>query len=192
MHPFDFGSFGVRGISLSGPFQEEFYVPPAGFDSAGNLADSIARDMFDRMVSEVTLGIANVGAGRGGQRRANGRNGGRGGGRAPTGIRADEVDETTLGRARQHMLAGAMTAIRAELERLEGTQLNRDGAGAGLRPVVVQETLSPSDWDLEAGVDETTDNGWGWNEFLSDAGADGDANVMERLELLVSTHAILH
>lgn len=196
--PFSFEMIARGGMGAEGdlPFHVEFAVPTTGSGpeaemDAVSLAGNIAMDMFDRMVAEVMSANGTMGERGRGRGRGRGRAGERGrGGRRGNG------GDPTLDRARHRMMAGAVSAIRAELNRLDGPRNGGNGGSTGGgRPVVVPGTLAPQDWDLDGDGDvdgEGIDNGWGWNEFLSDAGADGDADVMESLELLVSSYICIY
>ncbi|RDB20803.1 E3 ubiquitin-protein ligase makorin-1 [Hypsizygus marmoreus] len=189
-----FNNYDVEmNFGIDGPFQVEFAAPPANANAeldvdAGSLAGRVAMDMFDRMVAEV-MGSAMEearagGSGRGGHAaRGTGRGGRRGGSRA--GGRGG-IDDATLDRARLQMVAGAVTAIRNELNRLEGPRnanAAAGGSGGTLTPVIIPGTATPTDWDLEGGGNGGADDAWGWNQFLTEGG-NGDADVMERLEIL--------
>ncbi|KAG5643104.1 hypothetical protein DXG03_001568 [Asterophora parasitica] len=149
------------------------FLPPEGSEEeiqAINMAGSIAMNMFDQMVHEMleTNRSAGRGRGRGGRGRARSR-------------RAVNLNE-----ARIEMVAGAVSAIRAQLQRIE-TSRNSDT----VRPVVVPGTLAPaSDWDLAADG-EGFDGGWGWNDLTPEANPAGNVDLMGRLELLVRPANIL-
>ncbi|KAF8074821.1 hypothetical protein FPV67DRAFT_1605454 [Lyophyllum atratum] len=128
----------------------------AGDLNAFNMAETIAMDLFDHMV-------AHVNAGRGRRRGGRGR-------------RSRENFREDLDRVRMEMVAGAVTAVREELHRRDGPTI---------RPFVVSGTLAPSSWDLD-GDGEEVDNGWGWNDLLTDATHNGSLDDMERLELLAN------
>ena len=137
---------------------------------AVNLAETIAMDMYNRMVVEVVEGPPERRRGRDGRAQASrpGNNG--------------VVDQATLDRARHRMMAGAVTAIQAELSRLE--PWNTESA----RPVVVPGTLPPSEWNLDSDGDwdGEVDDGlpWGWNN-PTEPGIPPDTGVIERLGILV-------
>jgi len=135
---------------------------------AVNLAGTIAMDMFDRMVEEVM------------EEPPERRRRRVGGAQAPRPANNGAVDQATLDRARHRMMAGAVTAIQAELSRLEPRNAE------STRPVVVPGTLPPPDWNLDLdGAWGEVDDGWGWNNHLTEDGIPPDPGVIERLGILV-------
>ncbi|KAF5383685.1 hypothetical protein D9615_003649 [Tricholomella constricta] len=154
------------------------FIPAEGSEAeiqAINMAGSIAMNMFDQMVAEV-METSN---------RATGRGRGRGPGRTAQGRARRRVtwDEAHLNEARMEMVAGAVSAIRAQLHRIEASR--NQASEDTVRPIVVPGTLAPSssNWDLE-GDGEGVDNGWGWNDLTPESNPTGNLDLMGRLEIL--------